>query len=222
MFSYIFMKMLERRPQSYDRLINKASRGRVLSAKKTIAAELVTAKRILEIGCGTGELARMLARQGAIVDGFDLNPKMIAFAREKSAAQNLEKNLSFQKSGVDAMDSLPTADYDSVVATLVLSELSDDERRFALKHASRVLKPEGIIAIADEVIPRSALQKFMHLLFRLPMLLATYLVTRTITRPLRNPAGDLISAGFNIEKEIRSHGDSFAVVTGRIDWGDKT
>ena len=221
MFSYIFMKMLERRPQSYDRLINKASRGKALSAKKTIAAELVTAKRILEIGCGTGELARMLARQGAIVHGFDLNPKMIAFARQKSEAQNLEKNLFFQKMGVDAMDSLPTADYDSVVAALVFSELSDDERRFALKHAKRILKPGGLMAIADEVIPRTTLQKFMHLLFRLPMLLATYLVTRTFTRALRNPSEDLITAGFKIEKEIRSHGDAFAVVTGRIDWEDK-
>ena len=120
------------------------------------------------------------------------------------------------------MDSLPTADYDSVVATLVFSELSDDERRFALKHAKRILKPGGLMAIADEVIPRTTLQKFMHLLFRLPMLLATYLVTRTITRPLGNPTEDLITAGFDIEKEIRSHGDSFAVVTGRIDWEDKT
>ena len=222
MFSYIFMKLLERRPQSYDRLIDKASRGKVLSAKKTIAAELLSASRILEIGCGTGELARMLAGQSAMVDGFDLNPKMIEFARAKSDAQNLEKNLFFQKMGVDAMDGLPAATYDGVVATLVFSELSDDERRFALNHANRILKPGGIITIADEVIPRDPLKKIVHLLFRTPMLLTTYLVTRTTTRPLRNLSGELMAAGFLIEKTIRSHGDSFAIVVGRSETEDRT
>ena len=120
------------------------------------------------------------------------------------------------------MDSLPAAAYDGVVATLVLSELSDDERRFALKHAGRILKLGGIIAIADEVIPRNAWQKAAHLLFRIPILLATYLVTRTTTRPLRNLTEELTAAGFIVEKEIRSHGDSFAIVTGRWGTEDKT
>ena len=120
------------------------------------------------------------------------------------------------------MDGLPADDYDGVVATLVFSELSDDERQFALKHAKRVLKPNGIIAIADEAIPRKKLQKASHLLFRIPMLLATYLITRTTTRPLRNPMEELRAAGFILEKEIRSHGDSFAVVTARVETEDKT
>jgi ubiquinone/menaquinone biosynthesis C-methylase UbiE len=210
------MKILERRPQSYDRLITEASRGKIRSAKKTIAAELSSAKHILEIGCGTGELACMLARQGAMVHGFDLNPKMIIFARQRSEEQNLENKISFLNMGVHAMDGLPADEYDGVVATLVFSELSDDERQFALRHAKRILKPDGIIAIADEAIPRNPLQKMSHLLFRIPMLLATYLITRTTTRPLRNPKGELTAAGFVVEKEIRSHGDSFTIVTGRL------
>ena len=221
MFSYLFMKLLEGRPQSYDRLLTKASRGKIRSAKKSLAAELVSATHILEIGCGTGELACMLARQGAMVHGIDLNPQMIAFARKRSEAQILEKKLSFQQMGVHAMDDLPADDYDAVVATLVFSELSDHERQFALKHAKRILKPDGIIAIADEVIARNTLQKMAHLLFRIPMLLATYLVTRATTRPLRNPKGELTAAGFVVEKEIRSHGDSFTIVTGRLESEDK-
>ena len=210
------MKLLEGRPQSYDRLITGVSLGRIRSAKKVIAAELSSARHILDIGCGTGELACMLAGQGASIHAFDLNPKMIAFARQRSETQNLEDKISFQKMGVHAMDHLPADDYDGVVATLVFSELSDDERQFALKHANRVLKPDGIIAIADEVIPQNILQKMAHLLFRIPMLAATYLITRTTTRPLRNIRADLAAAGFIVEKEIRNHGDSFAIVTARL------
>ena len=216
MFSYLFMKLLEKRPQSYDRLITKASRGKIRSAKNSIAADLNSAGHILEIGCGTGELACMLAAQGAMVHGFDRNPEMIDFARQRCEARNLENKISLQNMSVHAMDGLPTNDYDGVVATLVFSELSDDERQFALKHAQRVLKPHGIIVIADEAVPRKKLQRISHLLFRMPMLLATYLVTRTTTRPLLNPERELTAAGFIVEKEIRSHGDSFAIVTGRL------
>jgi ubiquinone/menaquinone biosynthesis C-methylase UbiE len=221
-FSYLFMKLLEGRPQSYDRLITIASRGKIRSAKKTVAAELASARHILEIGCGTGELACMLARQGKMVHGFDINPNMIACARARSRTQNLEEKLSFQKMGVHAMDGLPAGVYDAVVATLVFSELSDDERQFALRHARRILKPEGIIAIADEVIPCHTMQKMAHLMFRIPMLLTTYLIARSTTRPLQNPKDQLNAAGFVVEKEIRSHGGSFSIVTGRLKSKDET
>ncbi len=210
------MKLLEGRPQSYDRLITKASLGKIRSAKNTVADELSSAGHILEIGCGTGELACRLASRGAVVHAFDLNPNMIDFARQRSEAQNLEKKISFQKMGVHAMDGLPADDYDGIVATLVFSELSDDERQFALKHSKRVLKPHGIIVIADEAVPRKTLQKISHLLFRIPMLLATYLIARTTTRPLLNPERELTAAGFTVEKETRIHGDSFTIVTGRL------
>ena len=216
MFSYIFMKLLESRPRSYDRLMNKASRGRVLSAKRTVAAELIATDRVLDIGCGTGELAVMLATQGARVDGFDINPKMIKIARARILTENLESDLTVRHMGVDGMDGVATSIYDGVVSTLVFSELSDDERRFAYKHAVRVLKPNGLIVIADEVVPRKTINKLFHTIIRVPMLFATYLVSRTTTRPLSNLSEELAAAGFTIEKEIRSHGDSFAIVVGRL------
>jgi demethylmenaquinone methyltransferase/2-methoxy-6-polyprenyl-1,4-benzoquinol methylase len=194
----------------------KASRGHVLSAKQTVAAELIATDRVLDIGCGTGELAVMLAAQGTRVDGFDINPKMIKIARERIVTENLESAFFVQHMGVDGMDGLATSVYDGVVSTLVFSELSGDERRFAYKHAARVLKPNGIIVIADEVVPRKTRYKLLHTITRVPMLLATYLVAGTTTRPLSNLSEELTAAGFAIEKEIRSHGDSFAIVVGRL------
>lgn len=216
MFSYIFMKILESRPRSYDRLMNKVSRGRVVSVKQAVAAELISTGRILDIGCGTGELAVMLIAQGASVDGFDINPKMIEIVRERIVTQNLESAFSVRHMGVDGMDGLPESYYDAVVSTLVLSELSDDERRFAFKHAVRVLKPHGLIVIADEVVPRKTIKKLIHTMIRIPMLIATFLVSRTTTRPLANLSGELTAVGFTIEKETRSHGDSFAIVVGHL------
>lgn len=83
MFSYVFMKMLEGRPRSYDRRIDRASRGRVREMKRAVVHEIRPGSLVLEIGCGTGELAVMLARSGAIVEGFDLSPSMVETARER-------------------------------------------------------------------------------------------------------------------------------------------
>jgi demethylmenaquinone methyltransferase/2-methoxy-6-polyprenyl-1,4-benzoquinol methylase len=217
MFSYIFMKILENRPRSYDRLINKASRRHIMSIKQAVVAELAPADRILDIGCGTGELTAMLAVQGAFVEGFDINAKMVAVAQEKIKEENLEKTASIYQMGVEGMDGFPDSHYDAVVSMLVFSELSDAERQFALKHSARILKPHGLILIADEVVPQHKMKKVLHAIIRIPMLLATYLVSRTTSHPITDLTAEISTAGFTIQKEIRSHADSFAMVVGRVE-----
>jgi SAM-dependent methyltransferase len=40
-------------------------------------------RTVLDVGCGTGEHARLLAQRGFAVDGLDLDPAMLAIARQK-------------------------------------------------------------------------------------------------------------------------------------------
>lgn len=49
--------------------------------------------RVLEPACGSGRLVAELARRGHRVTGFDLNPAMLAHAREKLAACGLKARL---------------------------------------------------------------------------------------------------------------------------------
>jgi demethylmenaquinone methyltransferase/2-methoxy-6-polyprenyl-1,4-benzoquinol methylase len=216
-FSYVFMKILEGRPRSYDRRMDKASRGRVRAIKEAVAAEIPQGTHVLEIGCGTGELAAMMVDRGASVDAFDASPAMVSFVRERIAEQGLDKRLTVRHMGVDGMDSLPASHYDAVVSTLVFSELTADERGYALKHTARVLKPGGQLVIADEVVPRSAMARILQSVVRAPMLALTYLVSRASTRPIKDLAGELAEAGFRIRKEDRSHGDAFALVKGTLE-----
>jgi ubiquinone/menaquinone biosynthesis C-methylase UbiE len=210
------MKILERRPRSYDRLMDKASRGHVRALKQAVVAEIPEAGRILEIGCGTGELAIMLADRGVHVDGFDISPAMVAEACKRIKTDNLTDSVSVRHMGVDGMDDIPDSIYDTVISTLVFSELSDDERRFALKHSARILKFHGKIIIADEAVPRTKIKKGLHCILRIPIYLVTYLVSRATTQPISDLAGEISAAGFTIEKEIRSHGDTFTMVVGRL------
>jgi demethylmenaquinone methyltransferase/2-methoxy-6-polyprenyl-1,4-benzoquinol methylase len=206
------MKILEGRPRSYDRRMDRASRGRVREIKESVVREVPEGARVLEIGCGTGELAAMMIDAGAVVDAFDASPAMVEVVRERVAAASLEASLTVRHMGVDAMDSLPSSDYDAVVSSLVFSELTADERTYALKHAARVLKPGGRLVIADEVVPRKAAARVLQSFVRAPMVAATYLVSRGSTRPIADLAGEAVQAGFKIDKEVRSHGDAFALV----------
>jgi demethylmenaquinone methyltransferase/2-methoxy-6-polyprenyl-1,4-benzoquinol methylase len=216
-FSYVFMKILEGRPRSYDRRMDKASRGRVRAIKEAVAAEVPQGARVLEIGCGTGELAAMLIGRGATVDGFDASPTMVEVVHERIAEEGLEGKLTVRQMGVDGMDGLPASAYDLVVSTLVFSELNEDERRYALKHAVRVLRRDGLIIVADEVVPRKAARRILHSIVRAPMLAMTYLASGTTTHPIPELSGELAEAGFHIEKEVRSHGDAFALVKGSVE-----
>ena len=90
MFSYVFMKILEMRPRSYDRQMDKVSKGRVRAVKEAVTREIREGSHVLEIGCGTGELAGMLIERGCTVEGFDLSPSMVETAKEKIKNEHLK------------------------------------------------------------------------------------------------------------------------------------
>jgi ubiquinone/menaquinone biosynthesis C-methylase UbiE len=215
LFSYVFMKILEMRASSYDQQMDKVSRGRVRAVKEAVAAGVPRGSQVLEIGCGTGELAGLIIERDCTVQGFDRSPSMVKTAEQRIDTNNLKGKFSVKQMGVDSMDEFPGKNFDAVVSTLVFSELHDDERRFALKHAARVLRPAGTLIIADEVVPHTSGRRFFHTIFRLPLLALTYLVSSSLTRPISDLVSDITEAGFIVEKEVRSHGDSFALVVGR-------
>jgi len=212
MLSYVFMKILEGRPRSYDRRMDELSRGRVRAMKRAVASEIPPGTRVLEVGCGTGELAALICARGATVEALDRSSSMLAVAARRIEEEGLDGRLTLREMGVEGMDGLEERAYGAVVSTLVLSELTDDERRYALEHAFRVLEPGGLLVIADEVSPRSRAGRLLHALTRVPVLAATYLVSGASTRPIPNLPGEVLGAGFTIEKEERSQGDAFAVL----------
>ena len=97
MLSYIFMKVLESRPQRYDWGIRLLTCGHADRVKQDIVADYIRpGMHVLDVGCGTGQLAVKAARAGAVVTGLDISEGMLAVARRRQsmAARRLDGVLS--------------------------------------------------------------------------------------------------------------------------------
>lgn len=102
--------------------------------------------RVLDVGSGAGQLARLLARRRevAAVTGIDLSDAMVHQARE--AAEVAGVNATFLQ--VDAVQMpFPDASFEVVVSTLSLHHW--DDPRAVLREIRRVLVPGGQAYIFD-------------------------------------------------------------------------
>ena len=210
MSSYVYMKILESRPGRYDRGIACLSFGQANRIKRRIADELVEPEmRVLDVGCGTGTLAVLVAKTGAHATGFDVSGGMLAVAAGKAEAQGLAEEVELHEMGLAGLERFPRRCFDLVTATLVFSELSADEQQYALRHAHRVLRPGGRLALADEVRPRCLWKRVLHGAIRMPVAVLTFVLTQTTTRAVEGLEDRVREAGFRIETAERSRLESF-------------
>jgi ubiquinone/menaquinone biosynthesis C-methylase UbiE/NAD-dependent dihydropyrimidine dehydrogenase PreA subunit len=214
MFSYVFMKILERRPERYDMGINILSANHAKRIRRQIIQNYVKPDMdILDIGCGTGSLIIDAAKAGANATGVDISKGMLAVAQKRIAEHEFKDKITLHNAGIVEIDSLFAENsFDLIVSTLVFSELYAEERALTLLQIRKLLKPEGTVVIAVEVRPRELIKKMIHLVVRFPLAVLTYLVAQTGTKPLNQITNEMIHAGLNISLEERSFLDSFIIV----------
>lgn len=109
--------------------------------------------RVLDLGCGTGVLTRMIAdrldsKSGGVSVGIDAAAKMILVAGKKRGSENCR----FE---VMAAEDLAFEDqsFDAVVSSLFFHHVPLDLKEKALSESFRVLRPGGRLIIADMHVP---------------------------------------------------------------------
>jgi ubiquinone/menaquinone biosynthesis C-methylase UbiE len=215
MSTYLLMKLLERIPDRYDRGMRILTHGRLDAAYDRLAAHVDTGQRVIDLGCGTGALALRAAAHGARVKAIDVNPRMLEFAESRAVERDLARYIAFREMGVAELGAEESECYDAVMSGLCFSELSDDELVFTLREVRRILKPEGLLLVADEVRPAGLGRLVMHAMIRGPLNLMTYLIAGLPSRAVRNLPAKIRKAGLSIESVRLNKMETFIELIGR-------
>jgi len=111
--------------------------------------DLKHCRSLLDVGCGVGHWGLTLApflSDDCKVNGIDPEDQWITIAKEKAMQENGNKQFHYQ---VGSAEKIPFEDntFDMVTCQTVLIHLSDVS--IALKEMIRVLKPGGLLAVAE-------------------------------------------------------------------------
>ncbi|MGC3000681.1 class I SAM-dependent methyltransferase [Streptomyces sp. G35A] len=93
----------------------------------------------LDVGSGTGDLARLLATRAAAVDAIDSDPAIVARAQELTPS---DAPVTFTTA--DALTGAPAASYDVITCVAALHHLPFTD---ALAHFRRHLAPGGTLVV---------------------------------------------------------------------------
>ncbi len=95
---------------------------------------------VMEFGCGTGSTAIIHAPYVKHIQAIDVSSKMLAFAQEKTDAQNI-RNVTFKRATIEELN-LPDESLDVVLGLSILHLLENKEAVIAKVY--KMLKPGGV------------------------------------------------------------------------------
>jgi ubiquinone/menaquinone biosynthesis C-methylase UbiE len=100
--------------------------------------------KVLDVACGTGNLALPAARAGATVTGVDIAPNLVEQARENATREGL--NIQFDEGDAEAL-SYDDASFDAVVT--MFGAMFAPRPDVTAAELKRVCRPGGFIAMAN-------------------------------------------------------------------------
>ncbi|HJS48156.1 MAG TPA: methyltransferase domain-containing protein [Gemmatimonadales bacterium] len=116
------------------------------AARFVTRLDLAAGERVLDVACGTGNLALPAARLGAEVTGLDIAPNLLATARSRAVAEGL--SVRFDEGDAAALP-YPDGAFDTVVTMFGAMFAADPDRTAA--ELLRVTRPGGRVAMANWV-----------------------------------------------------------------------
>lgn len=105
--------------------------------------------RVLELGCGTGQVTAQLVAAGAQVTAVDALPEMLDAARDRAPAAR------FVEGDVTTIDA--GHDHDRVVLSFVLHNFDAATRQAVLRRSGDVLRDGGLVGVLDWASARGGL-----------------------------------------------------------------
>jgi ubiquinone/menaquinone biosynthesis C-methylase UbiE len=141
-------------PRLYDLVTGALFAGRRKKAFRALVTAVAArpGDRVLDVGCGTGVFARLLAEvvgpSGEVL-GVDAAPEMVAHAERRSRSL---RNCRFEVGSAGAL-AYPDGRFDLVVSTLTLHHLAPVDQLPAVTEMRRLLRPGGRLLLAEFQAP---------------------------------------------------------------------
>jgi SAM-dependent methyltransferase len=104
-------------------------------------ADELGAVRVIDLGCGTGTLTRLLVSRGCTAVGIDPNAEMLHVARQKPGGEDVDWRLGFS----DSADT-DSADFAVMSGHVAQVFAGDDAWSRVLQDMHRALVPNGVLA----------------------------------------------------------------------------
>jgi len=127
------------------------------TARPMVLQELapLTGKHVLDLGCGEGYVARLVAQAGAqSVFGIDISIEMVGRARQ-AAANYAACSMTFGIGNATTFQEFPRTQFDRVIAVFMLSYLSCADMTAVFRTVRSRLAPGGrfIFAVPHPCLP---------------------------------------------------------------------
>jgi SAM-dependent methyltransferase len=133
--------------EEFERLIAQNRYFGELTEQVLRSAGIGSGLRVLDIGCGPGDVAFLLAKlvgeRGEVI-GIDRAPEAIKLAQQRAQAAGLH-NVHFMRREIEEFAA--NEKFDAIVGRLVLMYLRNPAA--ALRRLTQQLKPEGILAFHE-------------------------------------------------------------------------
>ncbi|BAY07861.1 class I SAM-dependent methyltransferase [Calothrix sp. NIES-2098] len=121
-----------------------------------------TTHRILELGCGTGELSLKILQRcpDAQVIALDYSPRMLQFAQSKITAAGYENRWSCIEADFGDWANNPEKlgigrEFDACVSSLAIHHLQDEMKFKLFQQIATSINPHGCFWNADPILPES-------------------------------------------------------------------
>ncbi len=133
-----YLELMRSELPRYEELQERVARG----------SDGIEARRILDLGIGTGETARRVLQlhPDAELVGVDASPEMLAAARNELAGDHDLRVARLE-------DELPDGPFDLVISALAVHHLDGAGKRDLFARVAAVLRPGGRFVLGDVIVP---------------------------------------------------------------------
>ena len=164
------------------------------------ALRLRPGARVLELGCGPGDVTARLLEQGAVVEAVDASGEMLRAATARAPGAHFVR--------ADIRAYRPGARFDAVLLVFVLHELPSPDVVHLLRAMSERLVSEGRLVIADHALPDGRSGRLWRQVLHL-------VESRSVDQWLEvAPAALIRSAGLTIDTDVRLAGGRVRLAAG--------